>query len=166
MLALGLTALNFALWANAMNLLTGKDEDGPMVGTAGSLFGGLGLIITAIWFGWTQEGGALFAFTLGMYGMLLTAFYLMQAKGLSAAPVANLCILVFLNQVVALVAMYRAGTAITDPVFLILVAFAILIALFNRLLTGNVAANIVGYWTIVCAAGTGYLQFVVGGIWG
>lgn len=166
MLALGMTALNFALWANALNLLMGKDEDGPMVGTAGSLFGGLGLVITAVWFGWTQEGGALFSLITGMYGMLLLSFYFLQAKGLSAGPVANLSLLVFIMQVVALVAMNRAGTAITDPVFLILAAYGILAFLFNRLLTGNIAANIVAYWLILCAAGTGYIQFVVTGIWG
>ena len=165
MLAFGMTALNFALWANALNLLKGDENDGPMVGTVGSLYGGLGLIITAIWFGWTQPDSALLSMTTGMYGLVLLGFYFMQAKGLAAGPLGNLCLLVFLNQEVVLVAMFRGGTAFTDPVFLTFAAYGILVLLFNRLLAGKVEGNIVGYWLIVCAIGTGYIQFVVTGIW-
>ena len=150
MFALGLTALNFGLIANALHLLKGGENDGPMVGTAGSGFAGLTLFLAAIHSGWVAENEGL-AVTLGMYGLLLLAFYFLQAKGLAAGPVANLCLVVVVYQVVMLA---KGGFDFTSRVNQVLGVYVILVALFHLLLTGRVGAKPVGYVTLVAALGT------------
>ena len=179
MFAFGMTGLNFALWLNAFNLLgigaqpasEGAVSPAKTVGAAGSLIGAISLVATAIWFGWVQPFGNaadfLFSLTTGMYGLLWIGVFAVQVFDFDWRPIANLCLLVAINQVIGIIGVFSLlGTASVHVwiVQAVLASYIVLLIMFNRLLYGKLAARPVGWWLIVTAIGTLYLQFFGGGV--
>jgi hypothetical protein len=142
------------------------------VGAAGSLIGAISLVVTAIWFGWVQPFGGtgadfLFSLTTGMYGLLWIGVFAVQVFDFDWRPIANLTLLVAINQVIGIVGVFSLlGTASVHVwiVQAVLASYIVLLIMFNRLLYGKLAARPVGWWLIVTAIGTLYLQFFGGGV--
>ena len=181
-IAFAMTGLNFALWLNAFNLLgigaapakEGAVSPAKTVGAAGSLIGAITLIFTAIWFVTGQPFGkeagavhALFSSITGMYGLFWIGVFAVQVFDFDWRPVANLCLLVAINQVIQIIGVFSLlGTASVHVwiVNVVLASYIVLLVMFNRLLYGKLAARPVGWWAIVTVIGTLYLQFFGGGI--
>lgn len=181
-LVLGLTGLNFALWANAFSLLgvaaeptsEGAPPPGKTVATAGTVMGGSMLLFASIWFivgkplgAEATEATALLAGITGMYGLLLIGVFLAQILGLDVRPLGNLCLLVAAFQVIHMVGVARTlGTDTThlQLVQAVLGSYVVLLVLFWALFYGKVASRWVGVWLIVTVIGTTYLQFWAGGV--
>ncbi len=181
-LVLGLTGLNFALWANALSLLgvaaepTSEGAPAPVktVATAGTIMGGSALLFAAIWFivgkplgAEATEATALLAGITGMYGFLLTGVFLAQILGFDGRPLGNLCLLVAAFQVIYLVAVARTlglETTHLKLVEAVLSSYVVLLVLFWALFYGRIKARPVGIWLIVTVIGTTYLQFWAGGV--
>jgi hypothetical protein len=144
------------------------------VGAAGSLIGAITLVLTAIWFVVGQPFGAeagpvhaLFSLTTGMYGLLWIGVFAAQVFDYDWRPIANLCLLVAINQVIGIFALfYLLGTAGLHVwiVAAVLASYVVLLIMFNRLLYGKMGARPVGWWLIVTVIGTFYLQFFGGGV--
>jgi len=181
-IAFAMTGLNFALWLNAFNLLgigaapasEGGVSPTKTVGAAGSLIGAITLVLSSIWFIVGQPFGpeagainALFSVTTGMYGLLWIGVFAAQVFDFDLQPVANLCLLVAINQVIGIIAVfYLLGMAGIHVwiVNLVLASYVVLLIMFNRVLYGKIGARPVGLWLIVTVIGTFYLQFFGGGI--
>ena len=183
-LAFAMTGLNFVLWLNAFNLLgigaapasEGAISPTKTVGAAGTLIGAITLVLSAIWFIIGQPLGleppgpalnALLSVITGMYGLLWIGVFVVQVFDFDWQPIANLCLLLAINQVIGIIALFSLlGTASTHVwiIAAVLASYVVLLIMFNRLLSGKMGARPVGWWLIVTAIGTAYLQFFGGGI--
>ncbi len=181
-LVLGLTGLNFALWANALSLLgvaaepasEGAPPPGRTVATAGTIMGGSMLLFASIWFivgkplgAEATEATAILAGITGMYALLLTGVFLAQILSLDVRPLGNLCLLVAAFEIIYLVALARTlglETIHLKIVAGVLSSYVVLLVLFWALFYGRIRARLVGVWLIVTVIGTTYLQFWAGGV--
>ncbi len=181
-LVLGMTGLNFALWANALYLLGFADrpasEGGPSpartVALAGTVMGAASLLFSSVWFivgrplGAEQvEATVTLAGITGMYGLLLLGVFLTQLLGLDGRPVGHLCLLVAAFQIVYMVAVGRIFGLASVHVWLVeavLASYTVLVVLFWALFYGRISTRPVGVWTVVSGIGTVYLQYWASGV--
>jgi hypothetical protein len=180
--AFAMTGLVFGLWLNALNLLgiastptsEGASPPAKSVAVGGSLTAAITLIIGAIWlfigvpFG---EGAlsvqAMFSGIMGMYGLLWIAVFAMQWFGIDPRPVGNLCLLMAIMQIIHMIGYWSlTGMAsIHNWIELIVLGtYVVLLYMFWKLLNGKMAAQPVGWWTMVTVVGTLYLLYFSGGI--
>lgn len=181
-LPIAMVGLNFALWANAMNLLgigAGPTEEGApdptkTVGVAGSLIGAITLVFASIWYVIGRPFGAdavevtgILSATTGMYGLLWIGVFAAQVRGWDLRPVGNLCVLLLGLQIILMIAFARTVGLTSLHAWLVeavLLSYVILLYLFRQLTFGKVGARPVGLWLIVTVIGTTYLMFWGGAI--
>jgi uncharacterized membrane protein len=130
-ITLGMVGLEFALWANGVQLL-GVDakpatKDGPTprasVAVAGSAMGAITLLFMSIWLvaaaplgtdGEAVKLGLLFSAISGMYGLLWLGAAVVQARGWDMRPIGNLALCLGLQVIeMGLFASYRTAAGIS-----------------------------------------------------
>jgi hypothetical protein len=181
-MALGMTGFNFALWLNACYLLGvggmakgGGPAPARAVGVAGSLTGAITLLFAAIWFVVGQPFGgreywavhALFSSITGVYGLLWIGVFAAQVFDFDWQPIANLCLLAAVMQVIQIVGVFHLLGTRSVHIWITAAALAVYVVwllMFSGMLNGKLAARTLGRWSIVAIIGTLYLQFYGGGI--
>ncbi len=181
-LVLGMTGLNFALWANALYLLgvadkpvsEGAPSPAKTVALGGTVMGAATLLFASVWFIVGRPLGAelveatvILAGITGMYGLLLLGVFLAQVLGLDGRPLGHLCLMVAAFQLIYLAAVARTFGLTSVHVWLVeavLASYVVLLVLFWALFYGRISARPVGIWTVVSGIGTVYLQYWASGV--
>jgi hypothetical protein len=179
--ALGITGLQFALFANALYLL-GIDSDRPegqsdpakTVGVAGSLIGALGLLFASAWFvigaPFGREGQAaavqlLFTIITGMYGFIWLGAAFAQIFGWDLRPVGNLALLCLIIQVFAMVVLASWGITLnTLLIELVWFSYVLVLAGFWAATHGKISTRLVGYACLLAFVLDFYPHFWASGI--
>lgn len=186
-ITIGMVGLEFALWANGVQLL-GVDakpatEDGPSptasVAVAGSAMGAITLLFMSIWLvvaaplgadGEAAKLGLLFSAIAGMYGLLWLGAAVVQARGWDMRPIGNLALLCLVLQVIemALLASYQTAAGIPTAHFafieIALGLYVLVLAGFWAVTHGRINARPVGLACLLAVVGTLYIMIYGGGL--
>jgi hypothetical protein len=184
---IGMVGLEFALWANGVQLLGVDDkpatEDGPSPGlsvaVAGSAMGAVTLLFMSIWLvaaaplgteGEAVKLGLLFSAISGMYGLLWLGAAVVQARGWDMRPIGNLALLCLGLQVIemGLLASYRSAAGIPTAHFLLteaaLASYVLVLYGFWAVTHERINARPVGLFCIIAVVGTLYIMVYGGGL--
>jgi hypothetical protein len=188
-ITIGMVGLQFALWANGMQLL-GVDQEPPQdetddvssgraVAVAGSAMGAVTLLFMSGWLvtaaplgdeGIAVQLGLLFSAISGMYGLLWLGAAVVQLRGWDMRVIGNLALLCLVLQVIemGLLASYRAEAGLPLAHFILVEAalgsYVLVLYGFWAVTHGRTAAKPVGWLCMLAVVGTLYLMVFGGGL--
>lgn len=184
---IGMVGLEFALWANGMQLLgvdaepadEGSPSPGLAVAVAGSAMGTVTLLFMSLWlvtaapFGTEGVGaqlGLLFSAISGMYALIWAGAAVVQARGWDMRVIGNIALLCLGLQLIemGLLAKYKSDAALPNAHFLFLEAtlFSYVLVLYGfwAVTHGKIKPKPVGWLCMLAVVGTLYILIWGGGL--